>query len=37
MPDEIHAFMRLFPQPTRMRPSVEYVPVHQPAGRQART
>lgn len=27
MPTEVYAFMQLFPQPTRMRPSVEYVPV----------
>jgi ClpP class serine protease len=27
MPDEVYQFMRLFPQPTRTRPSVEYVPV----------
>ena len=26
MPDEVYAFMRLFPQPNRSRPSVEYVP-----------
>jgi len=27
MPTEVYAFMQLFPQPTRMRPAVEYVPV----------
>jgi ClpP class serine protease len=27
MPDEVYEFMSLFPQPTRTRPSVEYVPV----------
>lgn len=27
MPDEIYRFMRLFPQPTRARSSVEYVPL----------
>jgi ClpP class serine protease len=27
MPPEVHTFMQLFPQPTRTRPSVEYVPV----------
>src|SRR5258705_5448365 len=26
MPDEVYQFMGLFPQPTRTRPSVEYVP-----------
>jgi ClpP class serine protease len=26
MPQEVYEFMNLFPQPTRMRPSVEYVP-----------
>jgi ClpP class serine protease len=26
MPEEVYRFMSLFPQPTRMRPSVEYVP-----------
>jgi ClpP class serine protease len=26
MPEEVHQFMGLFPQPTRTRPSVEYVP-----------
>jgi len=35
MPPEIYQFMRLFPQPTRTRPSVEYVPVPYP-GRQGR-
>jgi len=27
IPDEIHEFMALFPQPARQRPSVEYVPL----------
>jgi hypothetical protein len=27
MPKEVYAFMQLFPQPTRSRQSVEYVPV----------
>jgi ClpP class serine protease len=27
MPEEVYQFMSLFPQPTRMRPSVEYVPM----------
>jgi ClpP class serine protease len=27
MPEEVYQFMALFPQPTRTRPSVEYVPV----------
>jgi ClpP class serine protease len=27
MPTEVYTFMHLFPQPTRTRPSVEYVPV----------
>src|SRR6267142_2569424 len=27
MPEEVYEFMSLFPQPTRTRPSVEYVPV----------
>lgn len=27
MPEEIYEFMRLFPQPTRAHPSVEYVPL----------
>jgi Serine dehydrogenase proteinase len=26
MPDEVYQFMNLFPQPTRTRPSVDYVP-----------
>jgi ClpP class serine protease len=29
MPDEVHQFMNLFPQPTRTQPSVEYVPLPQ--------
>jgi ClpP class serine protease len=34
MPPEVYELMRLFPQPTRTRPSVEYVPVpyRRPAG-----
>jgi ClpP class serine protease len=27
MPEEVYQFMTLFPQPTRTRPSVEYIPV----------
>jgi len=27
MPEEVYQFMNLFPQPTRTRPSVEYIPV----------
>jgi ClpP class serine protease len=27
MPDEVYEFMSLFPQPTRTRPSVEYIPI----------
>jgi len=27
MPEEVYAFMRLFPQPTRTQPSVQYVPM----------
>jgi ClpP class serine protease len=27
MPAEVYELMRLFPQPTRQRPSVEYVPI----------
>ena len=27
MPGEVYELMRLFPQPTRTRPSVEYVPI----------
>jgi ClpP class serine protease len=27
MPDEVHQFMSLFPQPTRTQPAVQYVPV----------
>jgi ClpP class serine protease len=33
MPDEVYQFMSLFPQPTRTRPSVEYVPLPYRAGR----
>jgi ClpP class serine protease len=35
MPQEVYDFMALFPQPTRTRPSVEYVPV--PRTRQGRS
>ena len=27
MPTEVYEFMNLFPQPTRTRPTVEYVPM----------
>jgi ClpP class serine protease len=27
MPEEVYQFMSLFPQPTRTRPSVQYVPM----------
>ncbi len=27
VPAEIYEFMSLFPQPTRMRPTVEYIPM----------
>ena len=33
MPGEVYEFMNLFAQPTRIRPSVEYVPVPYRAGR----
>lgn len=33
VPAEIYEFMRLFPQPTRTHPSVEYVPLPHPSGR----
>jgi ClpP class serine protease len=36
MPDEVYQFMSLFPQPTRTRPSVEYVPIPYRSGRQSR-
>ena len=35
VPEEIYEFMSLFPQPTRTRPSVEYVPIPY-RGRQGR-
>jgi ClpP class serine protease len=35
MPEEVYQFMGLFPQPTRTRPAVEYVPVPY-RGRQGR-
>ena len=31
MPEEVYQFMGLFPQPTRTRPSVEYVPLPYPS------
>jgi ClpP class serine protease len=34
MPAEVYEFMTLFPQPTRTRPSVEYVPMPYRAGRE---
>jgi ClpP class serine protease len=34
MPDEVYQFMSLFPQPTRTRPAVEYIPTPY-RGRQA--
>jgi ClpP class serine protease len=34
MPEEVYQFMTLFPQPTRTRPSVEYVPVPYRTGRE---
>lgn len=36
MPEEVYDFMALFPQPTRMRPSVEYIPVPYRGVRQGR-
>ena len=27
MPEHVYQFMHLFPQPTRVRPSVEYLPI----------
>jgi ClpP class serine protease len=36
VPQEVYDFMRLFPQPTRTRPSVEYVPVPYRAGQTTR-
>ena len=38
-PEEVYAFMNLFPQPTRTRPSVEYMPVpyRQPHGKEAQS
>ena len=35
MPAEVYAFMRLFPQPMRNRPSVEYVPARYGRDRQS--
>ena len=37
IPQEVYDFMRLFPQPTRTRPSVEYVPVPYRAGHAPRS
>jgi ClpP class serine protease len=37
MPPEVYDFMGLFPQPTRTRPSVEYVPVPYRAGHAPRS
>ena len=34
MPDEVYEFMNLFAQPTRSRPSVEYVPVSYRTGQE---
>jgi ClpP class serine protease len=34
MPQQVYDFMALFPQPTRMRPSVEYIPVPYRGARQ---
>jgi len=36
MPDEVYDFMALFPQPTRVRPAVEYIPVPYRGARQGR-
>lgn len=36
MPQQVYDFMALFPQPTRMRPSVEYIPVPYRGARQRR-
>ena len=35
MPTEVYEFMGLFAQPTRTRPSVEYVPVPYRAGQES--
>jgi ClpP class serine protease len=35
MPEEVYQFMTLFPQPTRVRPAVEYIPLPY-RGRQGR-
>ncbi len=34
MPPEVYQFMSLFPQPTRMRPSVEYIPLPHRGGQE---
>jgi Serine dehydrogenase proteinase len=36
MPEEVYDFMALFPQPTRTRPAVEYIPVPYRGVRQGR-
>jgi ClpP class serine protease len=36
MPEDVYDFMALFPQPTRMRPAVEYIPVPYRGARQGR-
>ena len=36
MPEEVYDFMALFPQPTRVRPAVEYIPVPYRGARQGR-
>jgi len=37
MPEDVYDFMALFPQPTRVRPAVEYVPVPYRGARQGRS
>ena len=36
MPEEVYDFMALFPQPTRTRPAVEYLPMPYRGARQGR-
>ena len=36
MPEDVYAFMALFPQPTRVRPAVEYIPLPYRGARQGR-
>ena len=36
MPEDVYDFMALFPQPTRVRPAVEYIPVPYRGARQGR-